>query len=287
MKFIMPVAVTAAILTSSTLAEPSLSATEPSIWAINQAYAKDAYCIMTTTHKIYQCLVAVAINTNFPPNTSPTYWQEIVSTNAWRMFDAYGSSKSIAGSAQPSITITLTPGVIINAVAFIGLQYTDTVAISTNAGYSASIPATGKTDLVVTDLVAAATAVITITITGTTGKVGVGKVEIGNSFELGDINFGSSVGIIDYSTKVTNPWGDTTITKRNYTKRLTAKLTISNPNLDAVESKLAAYRSTAVVWIGNENLYTALIVYGYYRDFDINIAYPTQSDCSLTIEGVT
>ena len=60
---------------------------------------------------------------------------------------------------------------------------------------------------------------------------------------------------------------------------------IDKARLDAVESALSAYRATPLVWIGNDNLYTALIVYGFYRDFDINISYPAQSDCSLSIEG--
>ena len=49
---------------------------------------------------------------------------------------------------------------------------------------------------------------------------------------------------------------------------------------------LADYRATPLVWIGSENAYQSLIVFGYYKDFEIDIAFPTVSYCTLSIEGM-
>jgi hypothetical protein len=68
---------------------------------------------------------------------------------------------------------------------------------------------------------------------------------------------------------------------------MVAKLQIDGSFIDDVVTTLAAYRSTPIVWIGADNIYTSLIVYGFYKDFDVDIAYPTVSYCSLTIEGLT
>jgi hypothetical protein len=40
------------------------------------------------------------------------------------------------------------------------------------------------------------------------------------------------------------------------------------------------------LWIGTEE-YESTIVYGFYKNFDILIAYPEHSECSLEIEGLT
>ena len=54
----------------------------------------------------------------------------------------------------------------------------------------------------------------------------------------------------------------------------------------AVEAVVAALRATPVLWIGSES-FESLTVYGFYKEFSIDIAYPTVSYCSLTIEGLT
>ena len=40
------------------------------------------------------------------------------------------------------------------------------------------------------------------------------------------------------------------------------------------------------VWVGDER-YSSTIIYGFYKDFDITIAYHLVSDCNLEIEGLT
>ena len=56
--------------------------------------------------------------------------------------------------------------------------------------------------------------------------------------------------------------------------------------IDYISRTLAQLRATPVLWIGSEG-FESLSVYGFYKEFSIDLAYPTVSYCSLTIEGLT
>ena len=56
--------------------------------------------------------------------------------------------------------------------------------------------------------------------------------------------------------------------------------------VDDVHRTLASLRATPALWIGSE-AFDSLTVYGFYKEFSIDLAYPTVSYCSLTIEGLT
>lgn len=265
--------------------------TGETLWSATSAYAKYARVIRTTTHKIYECLVAVAAGTNTPPENNLTgvtpIWIEVSSTNKWAMFDDYWSTQTASAAGSSFISISLKLGVSVNSVALMGLSSVTSIQVSVSGtAYSTTTAVTGKTDFVLTDITGNAYGTITINLYGTADAIECGKVVVGSVFGLGDTNYGTSVGITDYSTATTDTFGNTTIVKRKYTKRMTAKLTINNALIDGIYNMLAEYRSTPAVWVGYDG-YTSLIVFGFYKDFDINIAYPESSDCSLIITGLT
>ena len=49
---------------------------------------------------------------------------------------------------------------------------------------------------------------------------------------------------------------------------------------------MRALRSTPVVWIGSPG-YESTIIYGFCRDFNVELALPTHAHCSFRIEGLT
>ena len=49
---------------------------------------------------------------------------------------------------------------------------------------------------------------------------------------------------------------------------------------------LAAYRAEPMLWIGSEQ-YASTWVYGFYRDFSVEITFPNQSYLNLGLEGLT
>jgi hypothetical protein len=301
MKIIKPVTITDAVLTSTNVPETDYTA-----WNSGTAYTQGTRVILISTHKIYECAYA---NTNARPDLSligtPILWVEISSTNRWKMFDAgWGSQSAIA----TPLTFTLSPMVIINSLALLNVAATSitvtVVDISSTTVYNKTFAMTVtpgisdwymyfyegfvfKSDLVITDIPSVASALITVSIinTGSTSKCG--NCVVGTYYDLGGTQYGASAGIVDYSLKATDGFGNTSVTKRNYAKRMNTNLMIANDIVDDVFNTLATYRSTPLVWIGAESFYTSLIVYGFYKDFDINIAYPDYSSCSLTIEGLT
>lgn len=300
MKFVRPTAITDAVLTSSTVPE-----TEYTEWAVGTAYAVGNTVRRTTTgvHRCYQCLVA---NTGNAPESNTTgtspKWLDIGPTNRWGMFDGQvGTATTVA----TSMTVVLTPGNIdsLGLLQLVG----DSVRVQMTSGgtsvydqtfsliYGAPIvnwyayffdPINKRSDLVVTDLPPYSSGILTITISAASGNVSCGMCVVGQSFYLGGTQYGATIGIIDYSRKDIDAFGNPTITKRKFVKKMDAKVMIDASIMDAAVIALSAWRSTPVLWIGADNIYTSLIIFGFYRDFSVEIPYPTMSLCSLTVEGI-
>lgn len=299
MQVIRPVSVTDAMLTASNVPETDYTA-----WNAATSYNVGDYCIRTTatTHKVYRCLVAGVDAT--APESNPTKWLDYSPTNRWACFDQRTGTQT---QQADSITYTLVPGAAISSVAFINLVaasvrivLTDPVdgvvydtTTSTTVGalegdwdsyFFDSV--TRKSDVVVQNIPSypAATVEITITHTGSTAKVGV--IALGRAIELGGAEYGASFGITDYSRKAVDEFGGYTIVRRAFAKRAAFSLKVPKAIVDSVAALLSELRATPCVWIGSTH-YQGTIVYGFYKDFDIVISYPTWSDCRLEIEGLT
>lgn len=127
---------------------------------------------------------------------------------------------------------------------------------------------------------------ITISIIGDIVRCGI--VFAGVSSNIGTTQYGASAGIIDYSKKETDEFGTTTFIRRAFSKRMNVNLILPSSDLYRVQKILSDIRATPCVWIGSEDeIYRPLVMYGYYRDFNLEIPYPEYSYCSLQIEGLT
>lgn len=300
MKVIKPKTIDDAALTSSSVAETDYAA-----WAVGTTYAIGNR-VIRPNHKIYESLVASNVG-NIPENTtivslpSAPKWLEVSYTNRWKMFDPQVSSQT---TATTSLTVVLATSNI-TAVALFGLignSVTLELRDSTTAlVYSYTLNLQGAAisnwfdyyyqdfvqvaQLVRTDLPLVYSGSLTITITGP--NVACGQCVIGKAFELGDIQYGATAGIVDYSKKETDVYGITTFIVRAYSKRMTAKLWVPNSNLNSIQQTLAGVRATPCVWLGTDDTnYEPLVVYGFYKDFSLEIAYFDTSYCSLEIEGL-
>jgi hypothetical protein len=294
MKLLTPVQITDALLISSSIAE-----TDYPEWNASTAYTAGQRCILSATHSIYQRLVAGVTATS--PHLDVANWSRVGPTNRWACFDqATGTSST--GTTQ--ITLTIAPG-LVRGLALLDLVGNSVTVLVKNGGttiYSKTIDLnTGygvaswdsyffneivrRTTVVLTDIPPYANGQITVTVDGV-GAVAVGTVAVGNLLEIGGSRYGVSLGIIDYSTKTTDAFGTTTITKRTYAKRMTVPVVIKSADVDEVARVLSLWRSTPAVWIGTE-IYDQSVIFGFYKDWQIDIAYPVMSHCSLTIEGLT
>ncbi len=294
MKVIKPSLIADASLISSTVPE-----TEHSAYGAGTSYTLGARVIYQ--HVIYECIQTP--NTGNTPLSSPLFWAAISPSNQWAMFD---SEVSTASTLASPLTVVIKPGLVNSLALFgmIGALLTVTVrnGLAGPVVYSASRnldeaqisdwyqyhfePAAQKAEVMFDDLPPYRDAHITITLSGA-GSVSLGTLVAGTAYDLGDAQWGAVAGIIDYSKKETNAAGVTTFVRRKYSKRLSVQTWVVNGQINKIQRILADLRATPCAWsVTNADGYEPLIVFGFYRDFSINVAYPTTSYCNLEIEGL-
>lgn len=283
----------------SNIPEPATGADpDPAAWNAATAYVAGDRVHRTTTHKIYQRLV----NGTTPgaPESDPTNWVLVGPTNRWRMFDAANESQSSLASV---ICVAFKLGEVCDSIAFENVDADSIRVFVDGSSYDETLdlktrfvddwweyffePFRYRSAAVFSGLPLLTTSVIQVIVTKTGGTPKVGTCVPGLSKTLGSAIHGAGSGIRDYSVRETDDFGNTTVVPRAYAKRINADVIIENEEVDDIHALLATYRSTPVFWIGAGNLYASLIVYGYYRSFDIVVEYPTQSRVALEIEGLT
>lgn len=145
---------------------------------------------------------------------------------------------------------------------------------------------TRRGDYVEVDMPPYNNAQIEVTLSAPGETVLCGAVVIGKRRDIGATKFGMTVGTSDYSVKTRNEFGDFNITERPYSKRGDFQVLVDNGYTSELQRLLSQYRATPLVYIGGQTL-GATIMYGFYKDYTINIAYAVQSICNITIEALT
>ena len=272
-------------------------------WSSATTYSKDA--LVDYQEHIYISLVNTNLN-NIPNAVGSTFWALVGPDNVHAMFDGQISTKTT--SSTPLIVVIATG--IVNSCALLGLTgstakvymtdgATSNVVYSSSTGLDGTVlldwymyffePFVQKGEVVLTNLPPYNSGYLVMVLTsGST--VSIGELMIGSVYSLGDhdLEQGATLGIIDYSRKDTDPdTGVTTFVERAYSKRMSGQFLIENGSINGVQRILSDIRAVPSVFIGSElDDYSPLIVYGFYRDFSIDIAYPTKSYCRIEIEGL-
>ncbi|MGN7160860.1 hypothetical protein [Sphingomonas sp. SAFR-052] len=102
--------------------------------------------------------------------------------------------------------------------------------------------------------------------------------------DLGITETTPTVSITDYSRRVTDDFGVTTVVKRGFARRLSLRFAVPFEAVDALQSRLADLRATKATWIADDR-FRALSVAGLYKDFSIDVVSQPCSFCTLTIDG--
>ena len=296
MKLIKPITYAETQLISTTATETYAT------WTIGTTYAALVYVQYGT--RIYQSLVAG--NVGNQPDTNPTKWLDYSPDNKHAMFDTQVSTQTTKAT---SLTSVLKPGAVFNSLAFLNLLGTSlNVKVQTDVGgtevYNRTIslddtiiidwytyffePYDFKTEVVLTDIPPYIAGTVTMVLSAPSGNtVAIGAMLPGTVYNIGGTQYGATVGIRDYSVKNTDAYGNTTFVQRAYSKRMEATVYVDASTLNFNYKLLTDLRSIPSVWIGSDSdALKPLIVFGYYRDFNVNIQYPTYSLCTLSIEGL-
>jgi hypothetical protein len=303
MKIIRPVTITDSIFQSSTVPEA-----DQAEWLSGTTYqAGDLVMVTTTangaataTHKIYSSVQSQTGND--PTVDDGTNWTEVSSTNRWKMFDAVVQDQTVNAT---SINTVLQSPTVVNSLALLnvngttvvitvtdaveGVVYNETFNLTSYSGiqdwYAYFFePIVRKNQLALTDLPPYSNTSISVTInSGADAKVG--ALVIGQFADLGLSQHGASISIIDYSTKTTDAQGRVTITDGPYADKMDVDVVLDTSQIGQANTTLSSLRTTPAVWIAEDNN-DDLVIYGYYREFDIILSNPTISRLSLEIEGL-
>lgn len=247
------------------------------------------------------------------PVTNTTYWLSAGNTNKWKAFDQSITSQSSNTDAIQnvfkttgridSIALLNISGASVNIKqidATDGLVYDKTYSLISTSGVTDWYayffePIVRTVDFVVTDLLPYADSTIVVTITDTGNTVLLGGLVLGLSKDISYLNdsnvpvgieLGMKLGIQDYSVKTQDTFGNYTILQRAFRKNATMTIFIDASDVDTVSNILAGYRATPTVYVGSAS-YGSSIIYGFYKDFSIDVNYHLKSVCTITLEGLT
>ena len=253
---------------------------------------------------VYEALV----NNNDRPDTgaalaTPT-WLDHGFINPLRMFD--GKLDSVT-TAPGSLNVNISASSLIGALAVFNVEaatlkvtMTDSVEglvydsglIDMQGGNTVDnwfdyffAPYIPKSDHAIIDLPAYPDATIAVEMGALNGTVKLGELVLGRTYDLGMAQYGTSVGIIDFSRKETDDFGNFKIVERRFSKRAEYDIKIDSRRISAVQRTLADMRATPAVYIG-DIMREETLIYGFFRSFDIVISAPSISDATITVEGL-
>lgn len=297
-----------AIVSASNITELD-AVVDPAAWNAATNYATGTLASRTTTtHMIYKRLTPGGVDATLPENDT-TKWKPMYPVNKWRPFDArVGSVTTKSGGGAQQITYTLLPGVAINSLFFTELNASTVQVVfkSTPGGtivYNETVnldetelldwymyffePFSRRTTALFEDIPPFPGGELLITISGTT-SVGVGSIIPGTMYTIGSVGYGVTAGIRTYSRPAEDAEAGTTALEiRTSAKLMNARFKLNETQVNFVHRLLEGLLDVPAVWIGDNGAgLEPLQIYGYYRDFKLELPTPKYSYYSLEVEGL-
>ena len=248
-------------------------------------------------------------NIGHDPSSSATWWLLIGPDNKHAALD---NSVSTLTTSSGVLTLVIKPGSIDscglvdmegNLIEFAMMDQTDGLVFYKTVGLSGAevnnwydyfflspLSEMRRTQYVLSGLPSQyLDSLVTIRIKNGTNTAKLGLASFGKLSSIGEVQYGASAGIVDYSVKSTDEYGNTSLLQRNFSKRLSARCFVPNKDINRVQRTLYSIRATPVVWVGVDDptYEEAMIVWGFYKDFTTEISYPTYSLISIEIEGLS
>lgn len=274
-------------------------------WASGTTYALGDRVIYTVSgaHSVYESVLGS--NTNHNPSTDDgTYWIYVSKTNRWKMFDNSNTSQTVkADDIKVDISYASRPNCVFfsnveaqfitvimydsnNNVVFeqTTKMYEDTGVASYFSWFTNQVKR--RKELFIYPLPPLANCRISAIIDNNGEDAKCGTMLVGSAETIGLTELGASVGIQDYSVKQRNDFGDYQILERAFNKRGQFNIFVDNNVIDRLQNTLSSVRATATLYVGTSK-YSSTQIYGFYRDFDIVIAYNNYSLVTIEIEGLT
>lgn len=302
MEIIRPVNITDTEIVS-TNATPANSG-----WLVGTAYSIGQ--LAEKSNRVYEALAA---STGQDPDTDTnngtqrgTYWLYIGATNSRIMFDYARSGDTYQTVRNGNITVQLEPNQgVTDRIAFFavdageiritvthpvdGIVYPETTFVMIDNSSVIDMytyltePFTVYTELIVDDLPMYGGTTIDIVIDNGTSDAKCGKCVVGQQKFIGDVVFGTEVGITSYSA-INRDFGQAQISPGDYNRTVNYKIGVATSYNRDVQKILTQYRDTPIVFIGSSGDFLETTLYGVYKDFKISIDNVSISSLAMSVE---
>lgn len=241
------------------------------------------------------------------------YWTKIGSTNDWALFDDYTNTYSVGtdtdDGTEIDITIRIDSADTISFFNLIGRTLELTLKSDDNTVLWNKIinliPNTstswfeyyfgGPADFISKDLFFILPSPmygnkLNIKITSS-GICQLGMFKFGRSTFIGQTLYSPKFGIIDYSKKTTNDYGETSLSIGAYKKYCNIDLMVEKEDVDKVFTKLASFRGKSVVVVAdNSDLeveqFQSMLIFGFLNDWYITVEGPNYTVCTAEVTGL-
>jgi hypothetical protein len=298
MRIIRPFIVDDAAFVSSNIPETDYAAYSA---LTNYALGNRIISITANSHLIYESLANGNLGN---PLSDTTKWLLVGNTNRWKPFDnSVQSQASMPDIMEYELVIDerMDSVVFLNVSAATariqmtdaidGVVYDETYNLVSTSGINDWYayffePIVRLTDLAVTDLSPYVNSTINITLEDSGNDVLLGALIMGLQRNVGKTLYGAKVGITDYSVKTQDSFGNYEVLQRSYRKRSEMTVSIQSALVDELQIILAGLRAIPSVYIGTST-YSSTVIFGFFRDFDVTIEYPTHSLLTINLEGLT
>lgn len=265
----------------------------------------------TATYKIYEALQG---HSNQDPTVDVgtvslgvgTYWKEVGSVNEVACFNDVVQDQTVNAS---SIQIEITAGERVDSVAFFNLQaatlninvssptygsdlYDEDFELTVDRGVTGWYewfyePTSFIKNYAVVDLPSYTDAVVTITLSVTSGNASVGVIVFGKSLDAGKVERGSSIELVNYSRGTYVPdLGRTFYESRDYAEDGNIILLIQKTRFQAIKQAMSDLRESPTAVILDESE-PGSIIFGFPKDLDFLLGGANYYRANFKIGGMT
>lgn len=277
-------------------------------WAVGTTYGLADRVIVASgnTHLIYQSAIAGNVGNDPTLPANITKWSKVSPTNRWKVFDSSNSTQTLAATGV--LSYTLRPNKAITTVGILNVTGATSIRVrlvdptygtvydsTTDMGGTITMAdwwawffetRSFRTQLTLVGLPSYPSADLIIDFVGGT-DLAVGVILYGQEVRYGlGVKYGARVGIDDYSRQEENEFGDLVFNVRAFAKRISLDMYLLKEEVDSFQDFLSTIRATPCLWVITKE-YSATVLFGPYKTFEILLNYPGHADCSLELRGLT
>jgi hypothetical protein len=259
-------------------------------------------------HRIYESLQAA--NLGNPPAllTSATWWEDIGPTNKWAMFDTL---RNTATQLASPLTVVITPGQRVDSIALLGLvadsatitmtsvtgggtvySYTQTLSTREVSDWYAYFFAkfSTKPSVVLFDLPPYTDAVITVTLTRSTGYVSCGALVLGTNVYVGRVLHQAENDALNFSTIDRDLFGSAVLVQRRTVPKVNVPVRFTKSNTQTLLDLRVTLNAVPAVWAGldtdDDGYFGAFLILGVYKQFKLTADQPDEGMATIEVEEI-